>query len=385
MAIVTALVAIFTVFFGILAFRMVMNTLSPANADSSALVTPWSVAQSSLDDTPSATEAALAVAAAASPTMPLATPVAAGATPTPAATATLGAAAANNATPVSVSGATPTQPGTVAPSETAPPQSTGAPTSTPAAGSTATAPPTSTSAAAAAATAGSPVPPTSTAVATSQPTQATPGSTSVPTSTQAATAGPTPVASGDWSFSGLRLHTAELDQGVSALFGDFVNNSGHPETLKLIRGTFYDADGRTLDTQDSTAFWPLPVVPPGSRVPFMMFAALVPQAVAKYDLEIEAEPSHQAPAQDFQFSGVQVTPGTETYCLEGQVSHPGAALKQDAEIVVVLYDSQGNVINFGTLSPDLKALAGGQPIDFNICVPSFGLATDHYDLNAWGW
>jgi hypothetical protein len=382
-AIVTALVAIFTVFFGILAFRMVMNTLSPANADSSALVTPWSVAQSSLDDTPSATDAALTVAPAASLTMPLATPVAAGATPTPAATATLGAAAANNATPVSVSGATPTQPGTVAPSETAPPQSTGAPTSTPAAGSTATAPPTSTSAAAA--TAGSPVPPTSTAVATSQPTQATPGSTSVPTSTQAATAGPTPVASGDWSFSGLRLHTAELDQGVSALFGDFVNNSGHPETLKLIRGTFYDADGRTLDTQDSTAFWPLPVVPPGSRVPFMMFAALVPQAVAKYDLEIEAEPSDQAPAQDFQFSGVQVTPGTETYCLEGQVSHPGAALKQDAEIVVVLYDSQGNVINFGTLSPDLKALAGGQPIDFNICVPSFGLATDHYDLNAWGW
>jgi hypothetical protein len=68
--------------------------------------------------------------------------------------------------------------------------------------------------------------------------------------------------------------------------------------------------------------------------------------------------------------------------VQGALQGPAETLQSYLVIVVVLYDAQNNIINFGDYyEPYLES---GRTLDFEICVgpPNQGVA--RYELRAWG-
>jgi hypothetical protein len=235
-----------------------------------------------------------------------------------------------------------------------------------------------------------PAPPSSPELAPGQPAAAVPGApnpqlTPTPISGDDLAAEPTatPIStSPGWAFAGVRVYTDQT-QGGLLLHGKAINNTGSAQELLAINGIFYDGQGQVIaDQDDSYAYWPGYVVPPGGSVPFELLVDGIGEA-AKFDLSVEAEPSDESPRQDFNVSNVNQQTEDDIYCLAGELRNPGSELDDYLIIAAVLYDSQDNVLNFGDYE-EFGTIGGGDASNFEICVdrPSQDIA--RYEVVAWG-
>jgi hypothetical protein len=205
--------------------------------------------------------------------------------------------------------------------------------------------------------------------------------TSTPTDIPTAT--PQPPAN-DWSFTNVQLYPDQYEEGL-LLLGEMNNNSDAPQTLTEVTGIFYDAQGQVIaDTGNTIGYWPVDIIPPGGRVPFELIVEGI-QSAANFNLSVEAEPSSIIPRQDFEFLGLNQWNEDDTYCLTGQFHNPGDELHNYLVIGATLYDEQDNIVNFGDyFEPDLEAMGGDQPLEFEICIAPPNHGANRYELWAWG-
>jgi uncharacterized protein YgiM (DUF1202 family) len=188
------------------------------------------------------------------------------------------------------------------------------------------------------------------------------------------------VVSAGWTFTNVRSYPNE-DENSLVLYGNIVNNTGSLQELVSIAGTFYDEQGQVVAEPDNThAYWPGYVVPPGKSVPFELFVEDV-QSVADFELIAAAEPSGENPRQDFEFTDVGQGNENGAYCLKGELKIQGAEPEDYLIIAAVLYDGQGNVVNFGDYS---EFGVDDDEVDFEICINPPNQEVARYDLVAWG-
>ena len=187
---------------------------------------------------------------------------------------------------------------------------------------------------------------------------------------------------GGWSFASLRSNAGE--DGL-VVYGDMINNTGTSQELDVVSGIFYDSQGQVIAAdRDVEGEWPIEVVPPGGRVPFKLVVNGI-QSAANFELGVEANPSGITPRQDFEF--VDTSPSLEAgyYCLVGQLRNSGAALREYLLITATLYDSENNLVNFGTyVEPNIEYVGDDELLDFEVCVDSPNQDAARYELSAWG-
>jgi hypothetical protein len=225
-----------------------------------------------------------------------------------------------------------------------------------------------------------------------------PTSTQIPptsTPTAAATAPPTPTSTSSpaptetslpegWIFSGVRLYPDQYEDGL-LLYGNALNHTNTAQELISITGTFYNGqDQVTAGAEQTYAFWPGYVVPPGGSMPFEMTVDGIREA-AKFDLAAEAEPSSNIPRQDFNVFALNQWQADDLYCLEGQLQNPGAKLEDYLLIAAILYDSQDQVVNFGNYEEFAHDdLVGDESSTFEICVDPPNQDVTRYEVVTWG-
>jgi hypothetical protein len=209
--------------------------------------------------------------------------------------------------------------------------------------------------------------------------------TATPTPSDAPEAEPTAPTASDspgWVFASVRLYP---DDDNLLLYGNAINNTGSLQTIESISGAFYDNNGKTVSNDDEVyTYWPINDVPPGSSVPFELIAENLDDDVADFKLSTEAEPSNDAPRQDFQFADVKQWTEHDTYCVSGAVQNPGE-LKDYLVVAVILYDAQDNIVKFS----DSGVFDSGDGIDgenspFEICIDPPNQDVARYEVEAWG-
>jgi len=173
--------------------------------------------------------------------------------------------------------------------------------------------------------------------------------------------------------------------GVLSLYGDTINNTGAAQVVTSISGTFYDASGQVVADVDRTAsIWPIAIVPPGAKVPFVMYVAEV-QSAASFDLYVASVPSDQSIRQDFDFPDPVQSTANGNYCVEGRLRNPGSELQDYLVIAVVLYDARGQLINFDyDTNSYISGVVGDVTSGFRFCVDPLQQEVAHYELRAWG-
>ncbi|MFN8456224.1 MAG: FxLYD domain-containing protein [Anaerolineae bacterium] len=212
--------------------------------------------------------------------------------------------------------------------------------------------------------------PTATSVAAATPV-VTPTATTAP---------PAPTG---WSFASVRLYPGQQDGLL--LYGKVTNETGSPQELEAVSGLFFDEQGQLIADRSSTFdYWPVNVVPPGGSVPFALTVFTI-QSAAKFDLNVEAQPSEENARQDFDFANVNPRKEDDDYCVSGELRNNGDELQDYLVIVAILYDGQGNVVNFDyydEYNPD--GIRGDDTSEFDICVPPPNQETANFELRAWG-
>lgn len=313
---------------------------------------------------------------------------AAAATPLPAATTTGDAAtpAEPAATPnPSASGsavaATPTLAATAIP---------GGETARPTAGATAT---TAASATASGLTASATPAPTTagtTATATVPPAEATATAAS-PSATPAgnASATPTPTATPtatpatDLVFAGTRGFFDQTENAYRVV-GEIVNTTTLYQQMVAVTGNFYgDQDQLVADDADVLDYLPQAVIPPNGRVPFDM---LVPDlaGAARYELVAEAVES-LTPIREFTPTNLTQSVEFDRYCVRGTVQNSGDRLDESLVVVVVLYDVQATVVNFGDFAPGSPfSIFGTRVLNFQVCVSPPNDNVARYEVRVLG-
>jgi len=206
-----------------------------------------------------------------------------------------------------------------------------------------------------------------------------------PTATSASPATPTvmPTPATGWSFASVRVYPGQADGML--LYGNMINDTGASQELEAVTGSFYDAEGQLIAGEGSTYdYWPINVVPSGGSVPFELTVFDV-QNAANFDLAVEAVPSGENTRQDFEFLNVNQRNEDGDYCLGGELRNPGDELKEYLVIVAILYDAQGNVINFDYYDEyDPENVKGDQTSSFDICVSPLDQGVANHELRAWG-
>lgn len=203
-----------------------------------------------------------------------------------------------------------------------------------------------------------------------------------PTGTPTETPSPTPLPDG-WIFMGVRVSADQGDDSLR-LHGDVINNTGTPQEMAYINGTFYDAQGQAIPDAVTADYWPIQTIPQGGRVPFEL-TVLDVQNVGNFDLTVEAWPGDEAPSQEFEFLDLNQSTGAANYCVSGKLRNPGGELQAYLVTGLILFDSQDNVVNFTDDYKDPPPnIVGDQTMEFNLCVDSLGQEISRYELRAWG-
>jgi hypothetical protein len=242
---------------------------------------------------------------------------------------------------------------------------------------------------------GSPAPtPTATAAAVEAAVTADTDTTAAAQATSDAGA-PTPTADAsapgagtpapaDWSFVSVRLGL-DPTGNVLSLYGDMINNTGAPQAVSAISGVFYDETGQVVADEDHTGgFWPIPVAPPGAKVPFLMYVTDT-QSAASFDLKVVAQPSDQAVRQDFDFPDAAQSTQNGKYCVAGKLHNTGGELQKYLVVALMLYDGQGRLLNFDyDVNANFPGLAGDASLPYSFCVDPLQQAVARYELRAWG-
>ena len=211
-------------------------------------------------------------------------------------------------------------------------------------------------------------------------TVAAPTEEPLPTETPA----PTPMPEG-WVFTGVQI-TPKADGSGLLVHGNLLNNTSSAQKLSRVTGTFFDEQGQVIAGADDnlTDYWPIAAVPPTGQVPFELVASGL-QNAADYDLQVEAEPGELLLRQDFEFIDVNLMPKEDKQCLIGKVRNSGSELQSYLVIAAVLYDAEGNVINYyDHLEQSIGNLKGDQTLDFEICVDPLNQSVARFEPQAWG-
>jgi hypothetical protein len=196
---------------------------------------------------------------------------------------------------------------------------------------------------------------------------------------------PTPKAEvAGWSFRGVQTW---LEKGNAVVFGELINNTGTPQQGVDISGVFYDrADQVIRDEIETLSHVPVDIVPVGAHIPFELVIESN-EPIYRLDLVARSIPASEPPRQDFQFSNVNLsTNDPNMYCLEGQVQNPGANLVDSLVIMIVGYNDQGNVVNFGEYSPVApEGVVGEQRSPFRMCLDPLEQQITRHELRAVGY
>lgn len=216
-------------------------------------------------------------------------------------------------------------------------------------------------------------PPTPTISPTATPTP-------IPTDTPVPTATPLPPG---WVFSGVNVSPVQSG-GNLLIYGEVTNNTGQAHDLYFITGTFYDEQGQERPDVFTADYWPIETIPQGGRVPFEL-TVLNTQSIGNFELGVDAAPSAETPAQDFEFLEINPVNDEGNYCLTGKLRNRGGELGIYLTVIAVLFDDQDKVINFSdhyNYSP--QNVVGDQTTDFEVCVDPQDRIVARHELRAWG-
>lgn len=184
-----------------------------------------------------------------------------------------------------------------------------------------------------------------------------------------------------WSFTSIRSYSDQYAGGV-ILYGLLVNNTGSPQRVSYLTGTFYDGQGQIIaDQLDTVEYWPIDIVPSGEGIPFELAVNGLNNA-ADFELWAKSEISSQSPSLDFNITGIDQWGEDELYCLAGEVENSGNQVDDHIAVVATLYDADGNVVNFGEdyiAEPDDEEL-----LEFEICIDQPNANVSRHELKAWG-
>lgn len=224
--------------------------------------------------------------------------------------------------------------------------------------------------------------PAATATETAAPTPTpTATETPLPTETPTPTLTPTPQT---WTFNGVRTYPNPYGDGL-LLHGSLLNNTGEAQELRSVAGTFYDDQGQVIAGPDSgDSYWPGYVVSPGESMPFALTVDSISNP-AGFDLSAVAEPSGEAPRQDFKYSNLEQWTDANDYCVSGELENPGGKLQDYLVVALILYDGQENIINFSYYEElDPGWIEDGDELDFELCAELLDQAVARHVVQAWG-
>ncbi|MCB9101471.1 MAG: hypothetical protein H6632_18175 [Anaerolineales bacterium] len=193
---------------------------------------------------------------------------------------------------------------------------------------------------------------------------------------------PEPNASG-WTFTGVQISYQD-EEGV-VIDGDIINNTGASQDIVKLAGTLYNSQGQGVaNVDDAAAYWPLETVPPGGQVPFEMTVYQV-QDITDFDLDVVAQPSRENPRQDFELADLDPLIEEDSYCVTGQLWNRGDPLLDYLLVVVILYDDQNKVVNFGTFQGNApEEVLNDDAMNFEVCTDSYNHPIARHELRAIG-
>jgi hypothetical protein len=215
--------------------------------------------------------------------------------------------------------------------------------------------------------------------------------TATPTPLPTATITPTPPgstpvpveAAAGWTFEGVRLQP-DPHLGGLLIYGEAINNTGSPQRILGVLGTYYDVDGALVIPEEISDYWPIETVSPGWRMPFEL-TLIGPVALDRVALQVNGEVSDNPLRTDFELSQLEGVQGDDEYCVIGRVRNPGQALDSYLMAVAVLYDDDDRVINWGIgYQPVPENLVGDETVMASGCAEHYGNVVARYDLRAWG-
>lgn len=224
-------------------------------------------------------------------------------------------------------------------------------------------------------------------IPTAGPTANPPTATAPPANTQSP---PTPTgipttASG-WAFARVKLLPDPGGSG-SVVYGEAINNTGSPQRVLNITGEFFNTQGqRVAGPLDTIASLPSNLVATGERLPFEVLISRMDDQAATFTLEVNAQASSQSVQQTYEFFESSTTTLRGQFCVSSQVRRPQPAPAEYWQAVLVLLDSDGNMIGLSDApyEPDLSDLVSGPSHSFQICVIAYNRAVSGYELRAWG-
>lgn len=102
-------------------------------------------------------------------------------------------------------------------------------------------------------------------------------------------------------------------------------------------------------------------------------------------MNVAYQPSRAIRRRDFEFSDLDSTNEEGDYCVGGRLRNPGNQLPSYLVMVSVLYDDQGDIINFDSCeAPAPEEVVGDAMFDFEVCVDTLTQNVARYELRAWG-
>jgi hypothetical protein len=126
-------------------------------------------------------------------------------------------------------------------------------------------------------------------------------------------------------------------------------------------------------------------VAPGSSIPFELVAENLDDDIADFKLNAEAEPSDDAPRQDFQFADVEQGIENDAYCVSGILQKSEDDLDNYLVMALILYDAQDNIVKFTDYGQfDAGEGVGKDDSPFNLCIDPPYQEVTRYELRAWG-
>jgi hypothetical protein len=228
---------------------------------------------------------------------------------------------------------------------------------------------------------------TGTITATSSPTLS-PEVSPTPTMTAASatatlTVTPSAAASGVWSFSGVQSYYSAEDEAYR-VFGEAINNTGAAQEIETITGQFFNAQGQVIaGDADTAAAFPVSLIPHGRSVPFDLYVDGI-QSADRIELLVVAMPSPATLRSDFILSGLNAAMENTSYCVRATLQNPGPRPQSSVTLVVVIYDPQSRVINYGYGLRPASAVPENSSTEVKVCVPEPNANVAAQTMTAWG-
>jgi hypothetical protein len=180
-----------------------------------------------------------------------------------------------------------------------------------------------------------------------------------------------------------RVCLYESEEDFWFVFGELTNQTGSLLSFVEVVVTFLDPNGSLLgeDFNEIT----VEAMPHGATLPFaIQLDSLGPPA--QYRFQVFAEPADVTPRTDLQVSNLQLAPGNNRLLLTGNITNPGEALSDFAEVIATFYNADGAVVAVGYRAIDSLQLGAAQTARFEIIVSGLTeLVTDHYTVVAYGY